>query len=124
MIYATTAELATYLGVDEADLPSDAERLLERASELVDQAALGRIGTDDADHLAAAQKAACAQVERWIETGESEAIAGQPRTLRLGRFAVETGGSQSEAREGAVLADRARRHLFLAGLLYRGVQTR
>lgn len=120
MAYATTAELAAYLGIDESDLPDDAGRLLERASEDVDYITLDRIDDDDTDHTDAAKKATMAQVEMWLETGEQQAIGGNVQGFQVGRLQVQYGaGSNRVAPIG--MAPRARRFLLLAGLLYRGI---
>lgn len=113
MVYATAAQLAAYLSRSEGDLPADSSRLLTRASELIDQAALMRIDSANADQAAAARDATCAQVEFWLEVGEEHAIRAPRGAVRV--------GSLSQAQQPAQLAPRARRHLLLAGLLYRGV---
>ena len=77
--YATTDELAAYLGTDA---PADAERLLERASDLIDATVVTPYAVDDdgiptdPDVAAACSKAACAIVEAWMETGEANDIDG------------------------------------------------
>lgn len=122
MAYATPAQLAAYVG-ESADLPSETEqeRLLERASELVDAITLGRIDSDNDDDTEAAQKAVCAQVEYWLQADESADVTGAVTNYRIGSIG-ETFASGSD---GAMprLARRARSHLFLAGLLYRGIRT-
>lgn len=120
MAYATTTDLADYLGVDIQDLPADVERLLERASELIDYVTLGRSAQGgNADAL---RQAACAQVEMWIDVGEDAAIRGPVQSFSLGRWSVvygiRAGTNQNTQPE---LASRARQALALAGLLYRGV---
>lgn len=116
MAYATEADLAEYLGVSEADLPTDAGRLLERASEAVDYLTLGRIDPGNAQHAEAAKKATCAQVESWLETEEVGDKQGTVKRFTIGRFSMDF-GEQGVPQ----VAPRARRYLLLAGLLYRGV---
>lgn len=131
--YATPEELADYLGTDA---PDGAARLLLRASELIDEATLGRIRNpwivneiDDiaiipATILEAAKNAACAQVEYWMQTGEAAAIApGVVSNYQIGSVSVSYGGAGVGGRGdvGGQLGSRARRYLLLAGLLYRGV---
>lgn len=113
MPYATKADLAAYLGVAEQDLPADADRLLQRATELIDEATLGRIDPADTDHADAARQATCAVVEAWLQAGEERDITGQRGGVTLGSLRID------ELPQG--LPPRARRHLMLAGLLYRGV---
>ena len=78
--YATTAELAAWLGTDA---PPDSERLLSRASELLDATVYVAYAVDsatglpaDPDAAAALRDAACAQVEFWIEVGEVHDLDG------------------------------------------------
>lgn len=80
--YATTDELTAFLGTS-ATLPDDADRLLARASELMDRKVRAPftidkttgIPTDPAVATVMAD-ATCAQVEFWIETGEHHDIDG------------------------------------------------
>lgn len=113
MVYATVADLAAYLVRSEGDLPTDSTRLLTRASELVEQAALRRVDTTNTEHAAAARDATCAQVEFWLEVGEEHAIRAPRGEVWI--------GSLRTTQQPPQLAPRARRHLLLAGLLYRGL---
>lgn len=127
MAYATRAELVAYIG-ESVDLPSEAEqdRLLERASELIDYATLDRIDVDDDGHAEAARKAVCAQVEAWLEGGEFSDIGGAVSSYSVGSVSVNYGGSGQPGIAGTAprIAPRARGYLFRAGLLYRGVRAR
>lgn len=75
--YATAAELATFLGVSQGNLPSDVDRMLERASTLIDSISTLRAfdvdsGTNlpvDGDVAVAMRDAVSAQVEYWFEIG-------------------------------------------------------
>ena len=113
--YATTSDLADYLGIDVSALPADAERLLARASEDIDAITRGRIDTDNTTHAAAAQRAACAQVEMFMELGEEASIGSAVVQRTVGRVSeTYASGGQSQ------LAPRAHRALMMAGLLYAG----
>lgn len=113
--YATTSDLADYLGIETAALPADAERLLARASEDIDAITRGRIDTDNTTHTDAAQKAACAQVEMFMELGEESSIGSAVVQRTVGRVSeTYASGGQSQ------LAPRAHRALMMAGLLYAG----
>lgn len=114
MAYATKAELASYLNVNEADLPDDAERLLDRASELIDETVVAVYDTDDEDVQAALRDATAAQVEFWIEVGEEHDITGQ-------RGEIEVEGLRIRKLPGT-LAARARRALARENLLSRSVR--
>lgn len=120
MVYATKADLADYIGVEETNLPVDAERLLERASELMDAAALGRIDPNNAEHIEVVKKATCAQVEFWVQAGEQQDVAGPIEGYRIGGVQIQYGSGESRVGP-TVLAPRAKRYLFMSGLLYRGV---
>lgn len=79
--YATTAQLTEFIAGRTP--PDDAARLLQRASELVDDIvcqpysfdATTKIPTDP-EIAEAFQKTACAIVELWMEVGESNDIDG------------------------------------------------
>lgn len=115
MIHATKAELAAYLAVAEAALPADADRLLARASELIDTHAFGYYVVDsvtsravDTHVLVGLRDATCAQIEWWMQTGdEVEATS---------RFAYPGIGSLNVRTSGRRLAPRAQDALRRAGL--------
>lgn len=113
--YASLNDLAAFLYVDEASLSSDASRLLERASDVVDHYTLGRIDTDDTVHTEAAKKATCAQVEYWLNQGEDEDVKRQISGYTAGKTQVQFSDGKPSR-----LAPRARQALLGAGLLYCG----
>jgi len=121
--YATIEELAEYTG---QDAPDDAERLLDRASELMDYYTLQQIDTDEEEHAEAAKKAVCAQVEHWVETGDELGIISSLRSISIGSFSASSNGGQGDIRGGSVPPPpyRVRQALMQAGLLYRGVGMR
>lgn len=78
--YATAAEYETWSG---QSAPADVERLLVRASELIDATVTTPFVVDsdtglpdDADEAEALREAACAQVRFWTEVGEEHDIDG------------------------------------------------
>lgn len=129
--YATEAQLAAYLGATYAAPEDDeADRLLLRASQLIDTKTRGRaqlaydgelsagaIGGSilptgpltQAEYRTALEEAACAQVEFWMEFGEEHDIVGLQGHAMSGRLSV----SQLPGRLGRRAADR----LLEAGLL-------
>ena len=123
MFYATEEQLAKYLGKDVEDLPDDAERLLDRASEMIDYYTLNKIDTDKELHEQAAKKATVAQVEWWIELGDELGLTAVFNQISIGYFSAQTGGGQQES-QISKLAPRAKQELFKAGLLNRGVSLR
>jgi len=111
--YATTTELADYLGKDEADLTDDASRLIDRAEELLDFVTLDRIDTTEPDQETAAQNATCAQVEYWVQAiGENYDIAGAVENFSVGNLQMTFSDNG-----GSVMAPRAYRHLRNWGMI-------
>lgn len=116
MNYATAAELAAYLGLDESAITSDDERLIARASEMVDTLTSGRY-----DPAAAAAnvrtyvtRGVCAQVEMMRERGEE--VGGPIQSYTAGRVSV-TYGAGKDRTAARRIAPRARDAWALAGLL-------
>lgn len=124
MPYAVKADVSAYTGIPEGDLPADIDRLIQRASELIDEYSLGRINLADPEHAEAAKNAVCAQVEYWLQgAGEELAVLGSVQSFQIGNLSINYGKPGGGQTGGGELAPRARRHLFLAGLLTRGVRT-
>lgn len=112
--YADTTALEAFTG---ADAPTGADRMLERASELLDEKVRRPFDVDtvtslptDPDVATAMEQACCAQVEYWSEVGEESDIGGEfDRPIGVGHLTM--GHMPPE------LAPRAKRILRLAGLL-------
>lgn len=112
--YADADALTAYLGTSA---PADADRLLERASELLDDKVRAAFDVDDdtdlptdADVATALEQAACAQVEFWLEVGEEHDTAGEAHVgIAVGNLRVDSLPPE--------VAPRARRILRHAGLL-------
>lgn len=110
--YATSVELTAWL--PSGTTVSDADRLLLRASELIDSVVAAPFAIDgdglptDADIAGALRDATCAQVEQWLEVGEANDVDGL-----AGTQVSASGFSGSRA---PTLAPRARRILTSAGL--------
>ncbi|MEU5608451.1 hypothetical protein AB0H03_06785 [Streptomyces sparsogenes] len=112
-VYATPAELATYTG---QAAPADAERLLARASRML-EAEILRYCRYDVDAttgmptnelvLAAIRDAVCAQVQWWGELGDSIGAVGAGwgsvsiGSVSLSGAASKPGGSAPAARQVA-----------------------
>lgn len=120
MSYATKTDLSAYTGIPETELPADSARLIKRASELIDMATLNRIDTTDTEHAEAAKNASCAQVEYWLQAGEHQDVTGPIQGYSIGSFQVQFGAGDNRI-SPTELAPRAKRYLFLSGLMYRGV---
>ena len=114
--YATAAEYETWSG---QSAPSSIERLLTRASELLDATVTASFVVDSDTGLptdpldaAALRDASCAQVRFWVETGEEHDIDGLAGTpIQVGGV-----GGVSTVRS-PVLAPQARRILKKAMLI-------
>lgn len=110
--HATTSDLVAWLPA--GSFPDDPDRVLDRASELVDQLVRAAYDTDDsgaatdATVAAALRDATCAVVESWLEVGEANDVDG----LAGQRVAID---GYSGPRAPSV-SPRARRVLVAAGL--------
>ncbi len=97
--------------------PTDIERLLDRASELIDFVTRGRAETlyttGTAKQKKALTDATVDQVEFWQEVGEEHDVLGLKGTLIAGRVQVQHRPGQ--------LGQRTQRQLLYGGILYSGV---
>jgi hypothetical protein len=118
MIYATKEDLTLWLGLDDISfLPENVDKLIINASRVIDHATMGQINTANTKHAEVAKNATTAQCEYWIDgVGESADITPSVSGYSAGKFSVQfNGGSMPK------LAPRARRELWLGGLLNRRV---
>ncbi|MGW2292718.1 hypothetical protein [Streptomyces phaeochromogenes] len=121
-VYATPEQLAAWTG---QPAPADAERLLTRASEDVDDALLSAVYRTDAagmpTDLAVVQAladATCAQVEYQVATGDDgTGAAGRWGSVSIGPVQLGDRRGAPQAPGGLDLAPRAHRALTRAGLL-------
>lgn len=123
MVYATTAQLASFLGTPEGALPADAGRLLQRGSELVQDSTVTAVYDVDSSGLptlpaavTAFQGATCAQVEYWLAGDEEDDVLGPLQGMSAGSQQQQYGAGTNRATP-MYLAPRAARILRLAGLL-------
>ncbi len=114
MAYATIDQLLDYLHLTDTDVPTDIERLLSRASELLDYVTRNRLKASEV-----ARDATCAQVEYWLTMDESTDILGNIKSFSIKSFSVDYGNKGIPS-----LAPRAKRILLRTGLLYKGVGVR
>lgn len=121
MSYALREDFVAYTGTDA---PDQVERLLERASDLMDDVVVipyldsdgNFIDEDtngDSDYRDSLKDAVCAQVEFWLEVGEEHDITNQ-------RGQITVSGLQI-SKLPDTLADRAKRALGRSGLLNRSI---
>lgn len=96
-VYATASDLEDYL---RSSPPDDADRLLERASELLDSEVLRGAWYDidattlmptNAQVIAAFRQAVCAQVEFWEEVGEQNDTSGLVEDVSIGSARIRYG---------------------------------
>ncbi|MFG2650960.1 hypothetical protein [Streptomyces sp. NPDC048436] len=121
-VYATPEQLTAWTG---APAPADAERLLARASEDVDDALHTALyATDDAGMptdpalAAALGEAVCAQVEYRLATGDDgTGAAGRWDSVSIGPVALSGRKDGPQAGDDVDLGPRAHRALKRAGLL-------
>lgn len=101
-VYATTTQLADYLGTAA---PSDGARLLKRASRLLDSDFLTPAVYDvdsagmptDAEVAAAFAEAVCAQVEFWGVVGEETDISGPLQGVSIGSVQLQYGAGDNRS---------------------------
>jgi hypothetical protein len=115
--YATIADLEVYLA---AEPPVEAQRLLNRAQELIDDALISSPYVSDANGnptdagvLAALNKATCAQVEYWITNGDELGQLKQYQSYSIEGISVTRGGLASSSD----ICDRAKAALRAGKLL-------
>lgn len=113
MVYATSEQVAEYMGMEAAELPDNTSTVIKRASEMIDYSTLDRINAENSEHLEAAKQAVCAQVEYWMTIDESFDIIGGMEHFSVASFSMK--GNLKK------LAPRAFRALFIAGLTHRRV---
>lgn len=127
MNYATKEDVAMWLGYVKTDgspdlsqLPDNIDKMIRNASRLIDFVTLNQIQIRNEHHRDVAMNATSAQVEYWIDgIGESADINPSVSGYSAGRFSIEfNGGSMPK------LSDRARRELWMGGLLNRRVISR
>lgn len=132
MAYATNEQLAKHLFDDESrtgELPSDAGRLLVRASELIDDhtaAAVYDVDTTGAPTyqpvIDGLRDATCAQVEYWLTGDEEDDILGPTQGVSIAGMQMQYGAGENRVTP-MYLAPRAARHLRRAGLLTAAVSS-
>ncbi|MEU3917113.1 hypothetical protein [Streptomyces sp. NPDC029004] len=121
-VYATPEQLTAWTG---QPAPTDADRLLARASEDIDDALLTAVyRTDvlgvptDTKVIQALADAACAQVEYQLATGDDgTGAAGRWGSVAIGPVSLGNRRDNPQAAGDVDLAPRAHRALTRAGLL-------
>ncbi|MUL39629.1 hypothetical protein FZ103_00275 [Streptomonospora sp. PA3] len=98
MAYATTEELTAYLGT----APDGAQRMLDRATRLVDQALISaRYDPADPDVIDALRSATLEQCAEWDEAGSDGTQASDPsawQTVSAGSISMSRAGGRTGER--------------------------
>ena len=115
--FATVSELGSYLDCLEADLPTDANRMLKRVSDQVYSLIKMNYISTNANHVAAVKMATCAQVEYYINAGETSAIVGGITSVGSGKTSISLDPTATMRK----LCNRSIMYLNDFGLLYRGI---
>lgn len=125
-VYATASDLEDYL---RADPPADADRLLERASELLDAEVLRGAWYDidattlmptNAQVITAFRQAVCAQVEFWGEVGEQNDTSGPIQGVSIGSVQIQYGAGDNRVSPAFVAPRVIRALTVLPSSVFRG----
>ena len=117
--YATTADLAEYMGKNVEELPSGAEILIKRASELVCIAMRNNYNPNNEEHVEAAKLSVCAQCQDWIEREVSAVANGNIASFSLGELSITYSDVDKYANK---LSTSAIRYLNYKHLLFKGMR--
>lgn len=123
MNYATKEDLAEWLGYtteagpDVSQLPDNADKLIRNASRLMDYSTMNRINVNNERHMDTVMNAVTAQCEYWID-GVGESVDYNPD---ISGYSAGSASFQFAGGKMPKLAPRARRELWLGGLLNRTV---
>lgn len=124
--YATPTQVATFMGIDIGDLPSDIATIISRSSELINQYIYMKYDSTNDSHVEAAMLATCAQSQYYTEVGLDITYSMDAfDSIKLGSFqAKKSPGGPGSQNTSKFLIENARRYLERVGLLFRGVKLR
>ncbi|MEU5847441.1 hypothetical protein [Saccharopolyspora shandongensis] len=109
-VHATVDDLAAYAGREV--VTPDSERLLARASELVDSLLITAVySPGDEGVRDALRRATCAVVQYWRDTGDETGAASQYAAMQIGTVRLQRAQPATDVPSAAV------RILATAGLL-------
>lgn len=117
--YATKADLATYMGKKEDELPSGVEILIKRASEIACIAMRKNYNPSNEGHVEAAKLAVCAQCQDWIEREVSAVANNNIASFSLGELSITYSDVDKYSNK---LCATAVRYLNYKHLLYKGMR--
>lgn len=117
--YATSADVAEYMGKTVEELPTGIEIIVKRANELIHMAMRENYNPKDEEHVELAKKAACAQCQHWIETELSPVSDNNIQSYSLGELSVTYSDVEKLSNK---LCSFAMRYLNYKHLLYKGMR--
>lgn len=120
MSFATKSDLATFLFIEEADLPDSSDRNLMLAEDQIKSLILDNYDLSNEDHLEALKKATCAQSEFLIENPQA-ATGREIQSFSSGRTSA-TFKDENITYRG--FSNMTIMYLNQQGLLYRGIKMR
>lgn len=123
--YATKEDIATYLGQNVEDLPSDVGVYISRASEMVCIAMRTNYNPNNPEHVEAAKLSVCAQCKEWIDRGSTTVMDSNISSYTIGELSVSyavNNNSESTQTKTNTLNSDAIRYLNYKHLLYKGMR--
>jgi len=125
--YATPEDVAEYMGIEVASLPSDIDLLITKASRMVNMQIYMVYDSSKDSHVEAAKLATCDQVQYWTIVGVNTATESEAyESVKIGSLSIKNANSGGSSPAGKVLTlqNSARMYLERVGLLFRGVKLR
>lgn len=117
-MYATLADLATYMFVSEEELPSNSERSLFTASNQIEYLVLNNYNSSNLNHIEAIRNATCAQAEYLIENPNA-VYGNEIESFSSGKTSAKI---RNENLSYKGFSNMAINFLNKEGLLYRGAK--
>lgn len=118
--YATSADVAEYMGKKPEEMPEGIGILVKRANELIHFAIRGNYNQNNDDHVEAAKLAACAQCQHWIESELSPVSDSNIQSYSLGELSITY--ANVDMRCSNKLCTTAARYLNVRHLLFKGMR--
>ena len=118
--YATSEDVAVYMGKKPEEMPEGIGVLVKRANELIHIAMRGNYNPNNNDHAEAAKLAVCAQCQHWIETDLSPVSDSNIQSYSLGELSITY--ASIDANCSNKLCTTAMRYLNVRHLLFKGMR--
>lgn len=117
--YATKQQFSTYSGRALSTQPAEIEALIMRASELVKMCTGSNIDMLNAEHVELAMLATCAQVQSWLDSGNSAMIDAKVSSYSLGELSMSFAQDDVSKKK---LCTLSLSYLASGFLLYKGMR--